>query len=86
MYWWYVTCGDGVTFFYSTLADVLKQVFNNVSRSAWSTDESMQVPCIISEEMKTVQMALDVLSIYWQPLRKLVRSASHRTTVPCMMI
>jgi hypothetical protein len=35
-------------------------------------DLSIQVPDLASEEMKVLQMVLETLSLYWQPLRKLV--------------
>ncbi|KAH7092166.1 hypothetical protein FB567DRAFT_516651 [Paraphoma chrysanthemicola] len=46
-------------------------VLKNVSQSSWPVGEMAEIPGLDSEEMKVVQLVLDVLSIYWQPLRKL---------------
>ena len=35
-------------------------------------DQLVQAPSPYSEEIKNVQMVLEVLSIYWKPLRVLV--------------
>lgn len=45
-------------------------------QSARSTYRSFQIPAPDSEEMKTIQTVLEVLSIYWKPLRRLVRLAT----------
>jgi hypothetical protein len=49
-------------------------MLRSVSQSAWPTNEVVEIPESDSEEMRMVQMVLGVLSIYWQPLRKLVRN------------
>jgi hypothetical protein len=45
-------------------------------QSTTSADQSVQTPGLISVEMKTIQAVLEVLSIYWKPLGKLVRLAT----------
>jgi hypothetical protein len=46
-------------------------------QSAWSVVEmTVQVPELDSRAMKTTQILLEVLSLYWIPLRRLVRSDS----------
>jgi len=42
-------------------------------QSARSVNQSVQVPGLDSEEMRTIQAVLGVLSIYWKPLQRLVR-------------
>jgi len=44
-------------------------VYKSTMQSARSADQSVQVPGPDSEEMKTIQTVLEVLSIYWKPLR-----------------
>jgi hypothetical protein len=39
----------------------------------------VEIPGLDSEEMKILQLVLDVLSIYWQPLRELVLSTCPQT-------
>ncbi|KAL9087904.1 MAG: hypothetical protein Q9165_006466 [Trypethelium subeluteriae] len=46
-------------------------VYARISQSAWIMDQSTRVPGPESEEMKTIQAVLEVLSVYWKPLRKL---------------
>jgi hypothetical protein len=39
----------------------------------------VEIPGLDSEEMKILQLVLDVLSIYWQPLRELVLNTCPQT-------
>ncbi|KAH8201682.1 hypothetical protein TruAng_004120 [Truncatella angustata] len=51
-------------------------VAGSVFVSAGSGCQSGQVPVPLSEELKTIKTTLGVLSIYWKPLRILVRLAN----------
>ncbi|OCK82499.1 hypothetical protein K432DRAFT_433461 [Lepidopterella palustris CBS 459.81] len=46
-------------------------VYTGIMQSARSADQSVKVPGPDSEEMQTIQTVLEVLSIYWKPLRRL---------------
>ncbi|KAI9744383.1 MAG: hypothetical protein M1818_001912 [Claussenomyces sp. TS43310] len=46
-------------------------VYRSVMQSTRFADQSVQVPGPGSEELKTIQTVLEVLSIYWKPLRRL---------------
>jgi hypothetical protein len=54
-------------------------MLSNVSQSSWPAGEMVEIPGLDSEEMKILQLVLDVLSIYWQPLRELVLSTCPQT-------
>jgi hypothetical protein len=54
-------------------------MLSNVSQSFWPAGEMVEIPGLDSEEMKILQLVLDVLSIYWQPLRELVLSTCPQT-------
>ncbi|KAH6866264.1 hypothetical protein B0T10DRAFT_611926 [Thelonectria olida] len=46
-------------------------VYRGKSQASRSADQLFQIPGLDSEEMKTIQTVLEVLSIYWEPLREL---------------
>ncbi|KAF2500912.1 hypothetical protein BU16DRAFT_185557 [Lophium mytilinum] len=53
--------------------------YKSMMRSARSTSKSAQIPGPKSEEMKTIQTVLEVLSIYWKPLRRLATKLNIAT-------
>ncbi|KAI9697732.1 MAG: hypothetical protein M1820_007719 [Bogoriella megaspora] len=49
-------------------------IYSNIERSTTYLDQPMDIPELDSAEMNTTRIVLEVLSQYWKPLRRLVKT------------